>query len=177
MKTGIWKLLMVSAIGLTACTGGDEEALMCPPRAVPSFATPPAEPCDSFSASFALKNAAGTTTSSFARNEAVTLELRLTNNASTTKSLQTPDGCGQVRLEVDSENPSCLVFSNAPTGGCTTAIVETPFAAGETKTFTATWPQTNLAGRAVGAGSYRAYGIDRSQCAAKFFSSQVLTVR
>ncbi len=179
MKIQRSSLFLASLFALSACSGQDEAALMCIARAVPSFLTPPAEPCDSFSSVFAVKNASGMASSSFARGAPVTLELKITNNASTSKTLQVPDGCGQVVLEVDEEAAQiCRVFSNAPTAGCTQAVVDSNFAPGETKTFSATWPQTRENGQPVGAGSFRAYGMDRSQCAAKFYSSsQPFTVQ
>lgn len=176
MKTWIPGMLL-AALALSACSQKDEEALMCIPRAVPSQAVPPSEPCDSFTSSFTLKNPAGTAGTSFARGEAVTLELKITNNASSPKTLQVPDGCAQVRLEVDSSDPVCRVYSNAGDGPCTQVVMESSYAPGETKTFTAQWPQTGSSGRPAAAGSFTAYAIDRTQCGARFYSSQSLTVR
>ena len=177
MKISTLGLLFAGLAMLSACSQKDEEALMCIPRAVPSQLVPPSEPCDSFTSSFALKNPAGTAGTSFARSEAVTLELKITNNASTAKTLQVPDGCPQVRLEVDSSDPTCRVYSNASDAACTQVVVESSYAPGETKTFTARWPQTGSSGRQVSAGNFTAYALDRTQCGARFYSSQSLTVR
>ncbi|MES2885549.1 MAG: BsuPI-related putative proteinase inhibitor [Pseudomonadota bacterium] len=177
MKTRTLGLLLAGLALLSSCTQKSEEALMCIPRAVPSQVVPPSEPCDSFTSSFALKNPAGMANSSFARGEAVTLELKITNNASSTKSLQVPDGCAQVQLEVDSNDPVCRVYSNAADGPCTQVVMQSSYAPGETKTFTAQWPQTGSSGRPAASGSYTAYAIDRTQCGARFFASQSLTVR
>lgn len=177
MKITRLGFLLAAYALLSSCTQKSEEALMCIPRAVPAQLVPPSEPCDSFTSSFALKNPAGTAGTSFARGETVTLELKITNNASMAKSLQIPDGCAQVRLEVDSSDPVCRIYSNAPDGPCTQVVAESSYAPGETKTFTAQWPQTGSSGRPVTAGNFTAYAIDRTQCGGKFFASQSLLVR
>lgn len=128
----------------------------------------PAEPCDSFSSTFAVKNDSGMMTNSFPRGQAVTLELKITNNADTTKTLTTSDACPQVLMLVRSHDTQCLVYSDPPEGtACGAAVTNINYQAGETKTFTSRWPQTDTRGRPVSRGDFGATGGDRSQCFGK----------
>lgn len=178
MNTRTFGLFAFGLAGLSGCSAKDQEALMCISRAVPTVVAAPADPCDSFSSTLTLKDSSGAAATSFARGTPVTIELKITNNADTAKTMTIPDGCPQVRFEVDSSTPACLVYASSQANmPCTQVLVNSTYAAGETKTLTSQWSQTNSSGTQVPAGSFTAYGIDRSQCAAKFYSSATFNLR
>ena len=160
-------LLAASLSLLAACGGAVEEPLACETHPVVSI-TPTTDPvCNNFTSSLVLKNRAGNVISNAPRGEAVTLEYKVTNNSSNSQTLQVADGCGQADLSVDSV-PVCTVYrSHDKNRVCTAAVTPMANAAGETKTFSSTWQQTDLAGRAVPTGDYAAVVKERSQCSSK----------
>jgi len=111
----------------------------------------------SFVTTLTLRDSDGNDTTSFNREETITLILTVRNRLNTAASIEFPTA-RQDDFVVVRENSDTVVWqwSDGQTFGTGTTQID--FAAGEAKTFTRTWDQLNNDGNLVRADTYEARG-------------------
>lgn len=123
-----------------------------------------------FVTSLAVENTSNQPVSAFAQHEPVQLVLTVRNRSGSAQKLffNTSEmvnfavvnaGTADVVWTCDGTSTSCTPASGNPAGSdAGSGFTELDFAAGETKTFTFTWDQTDNSGVQLGTGSYEVLG-------------------
>jgi hypothetical protein len=140
-----------------------------------SGSRPPAI-CDRFSVTFATLDANGQQRSSFAPGQEVRLLARVSNNSPQSQTLTIANGCPQVNFAVDNASGQTVWHSLANVA-CTQALRSDTYAAGETRSFSATWNQLRDDNTAAPPGNYTARAIDSSDCRDVFSRQLPLTIQ
>jgi hypothetical protein len=112
----------------------------------------------SFVTELSLRDANGALSDSFARGELIELRLTVRNRLSTAATVEFTSA-RQSDFVVIRQGSQVLVWKHSQGKVFAQVLTELEFAAGETKTFTATWDQVDSGGQPVDAGVYEARGV------------------
>lgn len=111
----------------------------------------------SFVAELTLQDKDGKTTTSFTRDQPITMILTVRNRLNTAATIEFTDG-RQEDFVVVRENSDTVVWQWSKDQTFGTTATELNFTAGETKTFTRSWDQNDNDDDLVRAGAYEARG-------------------
>jgi hypothetical protein len=112
----------------------------------------------SFVTNLTLRNAAGQTADTFAAGEQIEMVLTVRNRLDSAATVEFPSARTADFLVVR-ENSSVLVWLWSQGRAFAQVVTEVEFAAGETKTISVSWNQTDNAGNPVAPGTYEARGV------------------
>lgn len=126
---------------------------------------PPAY-CDRFSSTLTVLDSNEQPADTFVQGETITFELVVANNDSVAHALGFPDGCGQVRFEVEDAS-GALLWTSDDDRVCTQAAGSNDYDANSARIFRSEWDQIRRDGQQADIGDYRVLARDRSECAAR----------
>jgi Intracellular proteinase inhibitor len=113
----------------------------------------------SFRTELELRNSRGGQTDTFALGETVTMVLTVRNLLETEATVQFPTSQQFDFVVLRPDSDTVVWRWSDDNGPFTQAATELDFAAGETKTFTRSWNQTDSTGAPLAAGTFEARGV------------------
>lgn len=143
------RLLVISGL-VTACLGASTSSC--------EFGDGSGGIGPSFVTELSLRDASGLPSDTFARGEPIELRLTVRNRLSTAATVQFSDARTS-DFVVIRQGSRVLVWKWSDGRAFPLVLTELEFAAGETKTFSVTWDQSDSSGQPVAAGVYEARGV------------------